>query len=119
MSARTDGKVPQMLPTGGDYGDRKALQQQMQGASMNQPSPSAGGAGPSPAGAPGSQFGAQRAFAPTARPGEPLTAGVDMGPGEGAAKPVLPDDPYMVARALYQLSPTPELERLIARLARG
>ena len=120
LSARTDGKVPAMLPTGGDYGDRKALAEQQSAAPM---SPRQGAAGGGPAGAagrpaPGSQFGGS-AFSPTNRPGEPLTAGTDWGAGPGAPTQHLPNDPYMAAKALYAISPTPELERLIARLSRA
>lgn len=111
------------LPSGGDYGDRTALAQQQSAASMNPTSPTGAGTtggGPPPgatSGPPG--FGPGGAFSPTARPGEPLTAGTDWGEGPGAMQPALPNDPYTVAKALYALSPTPELERLIARLARG
>jgi hypothetical protein len=119
LSARTDGGVPTTLPVGGDYGDRKALAEQQGAASMDprQGTP-AGGTAAAGRPAPGSQFGGS-AFAPTGRPGEPMTAGTDWGEGSGAIKPMLPEDPYTVAKALYALSPTPELERLIARLARG
>lgn len=64
-------------------------------------------------------MGPAGAFSPTQRPGEPLTAGVDWGAGPGQVKSGLPEDPYLVAKALYAASPSPELERLIARLARG
>jgi len=116
LSARTDGAVPTTLPTGGDYGDRKALAEQQSAAPMT---PQGGVAG-APAGrpAPGSQFGGS-AFSPTGRPGEPMTAGLDWGDGPGTPPQDIPDEPYLVAKALYALSPTPELERLIARLARG
>lgn len=122
LSQRTDGAVPQMLPSGGDYGDRQALAEQQSAAPMTpgQGGPPGGaGGGPSPtaSGPPG--FGPGGAFSPTERPGEPLTAGVDWGEGPGAVQSSLPEDPYTVAKALYALSPTPELERLIARLASG
>lgn len=119
LSARTDGKVPTALPTGGDYGDRQALAQQQSAAPMD-PRQGSGGGGAPAAGrpAPGAQFGGS-AFSPTSRPGEPMTAGIDWGDGPGAPQSELPDEPYLVAKALYALSPTPELERLIARLARG
>ena len=37
----------------------------------------------------------------------------------GAPVSALPEDPYLIAKALYAVSPTPELERLIARLSRA
>jgi len=117
LSARTDGAVPTTLPTGGDYGDRKALAEQQSAAPMT-PQPAGGGVAPAGRPRPGSQFGGS-AFAPTQRPGEPMTAGVDWGDGPGAPQPVLPEDAYMAARALYAVSPSPELERLIARLSRA
>jgi len=48
LSARTDGAVPQALPTGGDYGDRKALAEQQSAAPMTPQS--AGGGRAAPAG---------------------------------------------------------------------
>lgn len=121
LSQRTDGKVPQMLPSGGDYGDRKALADQQSAAPI---SPQGGpqgatGGGPTPAASGPPGFGPAGAFSPTQRPGEPMTAGTDWGDGPGQPANPLPDEPYMVAKALYAISPTPELERLIARLARG
>lgn len=123
LSARTDGAVPQMLPSGGDYGDRKALATQQAGAPMSPQGGESTGAGVAPAGAQGAagppSYGPQGVFGPTARPGEPLTAGVDWGAGPGAPPKALPDDAYIAAKALYSISPTPELERLIARLSRA
>jgi len=119
LSQRTDGKVPTALPTGGDYGDRKALAEQQSAAPMTPQGGGGGGALAAGRPAPGAQFGGS-AFSPTGRPGEPMTAGLDWGDGPGAPPPSdIPDEPYLVAKALYALSPTPELERLIARLARG
>jgi hypothetical protein len=121
LSARTDGRVPATLPSGGDYGDRKALAEQQSAAPMSPQAGPAGGGVPSGAAAAGPPgFGAAGVFSPTERPGEPPTAGVDFGPGAGApGDGGLGEDPYMWARALYNLAPTPELERLIARLARA
>lgn len=118
LSARTDGAVPTTLPTGGDYGDRKALAEQQSAATMTPQGATGGGAQAAGRPVPGSQFGGS-AFAATQRPGEPMTAGLDWGDGPGAPPSDIPDEPYLVAKALYAISPTPELERLIARLARG
>lgn len=119
LSQRTDGAVPTTLPSGGAYGERTALAEQQAGAPLT-PQQSGGGGGGAPQGqpVPGRQFGGS-AFASTQRPGEPMTAGVDWGDGPGAPPQHLPDDPYMAAKALYAISPTPELERLIARLSRA
>lgn len=84
LSKRTDGGPGQKLQaqTGGDYGSREESLQQQRSAPMSQqdsiqptPVPSGGGAGGGGAAPP---FGA-----PTARPGEPITHGVDIGPGGG------------------------------------
>jgi len=123
LSARTDGRVPTPPVTGLPYGQNQALQAQQSAAPLSAPAPGGGGAGSapapttSPAGPP--RMGPAGAFSPTQRPGEPLTAGVDWGAGPGAPPKALPDDAYMAARALYAVSPTPELERLIARLSRA
>lgn len=100
LSKRTDGQPGQklMAPTGQPYGDQKALLQQERTSPMSQ-SPSvtpadipAGGATPGPA-APTQPFGA-----PSARPNEPITHGVNIGPGGGTE--VLPQlaNPAVQAR---------------------
>jgi hypothetical protein len=69
---------PNRYISGGKYGEGQALMQQQQGASMS--------AGPTPAPAPTpaalpmeNQF-----MQPTNNPMEPITAGVDFGPGPGS-----------------------------------
>lgn len=125
LSQRTDGAVPQLQHTGLPYGENRAVNEQQSAAPISpQGGPAAGGGGTPPAAAtprrPGPpRFGDGGAFSPTARPGEPMTAGIDWGDGPGAPATVLPDDPYLVARALYAMAPSPELERLIARLSRA
>lgn len=120
LSQRTDGGVPTTLPTGGDYGDRKALAEQQSAAPMDPRQGAGAGGGAQAAGrpVPGSQFGGS-AFSPTQRPGEPLTAGVDWGEGPGAPPNLLGEDSYLLARALYAAAPSPQLERLIARISRA
>lgn len=55
-------------------------------------------------------------FAPTDRPEEPMTAGVDVGPGPGAPpQDILPEDPYLFLRAAFAVNPTPALAALLAR----
>lgn len=65
LSARTDGAT-EMVPSGGGYGDRKAMEEIQGGAAMLPPRASL------PA-----------LDAPSARPGEPVTAGAPVGPGVG------------------------------------
>jgi hypothetical protein len=56
-------------------------------------------------------------FAPTQRPNEPVTAGIDA--GEGAGSNVLmtpvdaPDQLSVFARAMYMANPTPQLRRIV------
>jgi hypothetical protein len=119
LSARTDGNVPQLQRTGEGYGQNKAVNEQQSAAPISPQGAGAGGASPAggAAGPPG--FGPAGAFSPTQRPGEPPTAGLDFGPGAGAPQSRLPEDPYLLAKALYAVSPSPQLERIIARLSRA
>jgi hypothetical protein len=98
-----------------DYGDNKALNDQAAAAPLTSQGTPGAGASPSsrrvlPARGPAGIFG------PTDRPNEPLTAGVDFGPGPGRApSPVIPDDPNLLLRALVQTYPHPDLVRLLNR----
>ena len=84
LSRRTDGKQPMSAPTGLAYGDRQALMAQERVAPMSgdtsapklniQSAPQQGGGGDLPA----VGFGD-----PSTRPDEPVTHGVDIGPGGG------------------------------------
>lgn len=80
LSRRTDGgpgsKQAMQQMTGGKYGENKALMEQQQGA------PLAGSPTPNPrVSAPAQQAPVTPLFAPTARPDEPVTAGMPFGPG--------------------------------------
>lgn len=125
LSQRTDGAVPQLAYSGLAYGENKAVNDQQASAPISSPGAATVGGGGTPPSAAASvrggppRFGDGGAFSPTNRPGEPLTAGTDWGAGPGAPPQGLPDDPYVVAKALYAISPTPELERLVARLSRA
>ena len=71
LSARTDGgptSQPQMVASGGAYGDRKAMEEIQAGADMAQAP-----ATPRP----------PALTDPTAYPEEPITAGAALGPGMG------------------------------------
>lgn len=71
LSQRTDGGAtsqPQMVASGGAYGDRKAMEEIQAGADMAAAPPA-----PRPPGL----------LDPTAYPEEPITAGAAMGPGMG------------------------------------
>ena len=74
LSQRTDGgptNPGEMVASDGSYGDRKDMQSIQSGATMMPP-------GPTRAMLPGLTD-------PSARPGEPVTAGADLGPGPSAA----------------------------------
>src|SRR5262245_53527354 len=92
LSRRTDGQV-QAVPSGGDYGARQALLAQERGAKLSAtPNPNIPGYSPPSGGLSldQSQAGAAQApmvmpdfGRPSERPNEPITTGVDIGPGAG------------------------------------
>ena len=88
LSRRTDGgpgsKQAQQEIRTGKYGESKALAEQQQGAPM------AGNPAPRPKLQPTARRGAAVTplFAPTQRPGEPVTAGLPFGPGTTEAEPI-------------------------------
>lgn len=97
LSARTDGGATQapQVAAGGAYGDRKASLDMQSGA------PLAGG-------------GSTRASlppidAPSARPGEPVTAGAPMGPGIGPQAAGIQSDSEVTAEQLRPLMRSLEL----------
>ena len=119
LSQRTDGgPSPDFVGLG--YGENKAVNQQASSAPMAGRLPGGGGGQAQAGGPPAARtpMGAEGVFGATNRPGEPVTAGVDWGPGTGAPPQVLEDDPYLLARALLRVAPSPQLEALVARLSR-
>lgn len=118
LSARTDGKVPALQRTGEGYGENKAVNEQQAAAPISSQG-QAGGGGPAPAatGPPG--FGPAGAFSPTGRPGEPMTAGTDFGPGVGRQTPLGAEDPLLLLRLLHERTPSAATARLLARLSRA
>jgi hypothetical protein len=98
LSRRTDGTQPEMVASGGQYGDRKAMQAIQGGAPMAGPPP-----GPRPV-----PFGA-----PTQRPDEPVTAGADAGPGIGSSAAGINSD---TAGSIQQLAPLVSSLELMANL---
>lgn len=114
LSRRTDGQV-QSVPTGMPYGEAGQLQAQEQTAPMsatpNTPTANV------PAAQPQQQptYHGQPFGAPTARPNEPITAGVNIGAGPGPeALPVEQQPQYQ------QQGPTTQmLSRLFARDTSG
>lgn len=123
------GPVPMMAATGQAYGQRAeqmAAQRAMPVAAPPAPAmaPPPAPAGP-PAGgalAPSGPMPGELGFAdPSGRPGEPVTAGVPVGPGpSGVDQPVGMDSPLRLRLgAMYQAFPTEELRSLIEQLDEG
>lgn len=75
-----DGQ-PNRYISGGKYGEGKALMEQQQGAAMSA-GPATGAVSMNMAGAQGNPIGTL--LDPTSNPSEPITAGVDFGPGPGS-----------------------------------
>ena len=110
--ARTDGgpgdKQPIRTPTGGAYGEAKALTEQQQGAPMAAGGPSAPVPGPGdPSSSPPGTGAPQSVFGPTTRPEQSIETGL---PASQQGQQVPPDD---VIRELLQRYPSPYLTRLL------
>ena len=100
LSQRTDGGAtsqPQMLASGGAYGDRKEMQEIQSGAAM------AGGGASTPAPS------AIPFDAPTQNPGEPVTAGAALGPGVGPEAAGIKSDEQATAEQMRPLMRSLEL----------
>lgn len=111
---RTDGGPAQVLSAAPDqaYGDKKAQLDAQRIAPMAGTAPMPRAASPAPSGSPASGGGAPITpfGAPTARPNEPITAGVDIGAGPGSSALALPS--YNPAQGTGQMSAL--LQRLSA-----
>ncbi len=111
--ARTDGGAgsksqPLRVPTGGKYGEAKALTEQQQAAPLA--AGSVGPEGPQGGGAPpggGQPPQGPGLFGPTQRPSEPITTGALGAPDQ----PMLTADELL--RVMYRKRPSPYLARLI------
>jgi hypothetical protein len=99
-------------PTGLPYGQRKQLEDAQSAVPLpDNTSPASGGQGVANVQPP-------NVFAPTTRPGEPLTAGAAAGPGPAQLE-LLPPDPVAHLRALYARFPHEDLRRLLERANEG
>lgn len=123
LSQRTDGPVrqpkpaTQTAPSGQSYGARAAQDRLRQASPITQ-----GNGGPAQPTSPGSPAQNGQApviggirdalFAPTARPGEPITAGAMAGPGPNGQE-LLPQDPDELLRAAYTVLPDATLLRFM------
>jgi len=97
LSQRTDGNASApAAASGGDYGQRKAIEEQV----------SAGG------GLPKTQsIAPPNVFAPTENPNEPITAGVPIRAEETPT--IISDNTDIILQALYQTNPSPIILELI------
>lgn len=90
LSRRTDGRQPQMVAAGGDYGDRKDMQQIQAGAPMSGDIGSGGMAAQgAPVGLPDPST-LTPLDADTQRPMEDVFAGMSGGPGAGPSVANMP-----------------------------
>ena len=99
LSQRTDGKQPVVRMPDVAHGEQKALTEQQQAAPL--------GGAPNPAAAQ-----AANVFAPTNRPGEPITAGAPIGDGPNPIK-YIGDDKNLLLAAMYSVNPHPLIAELI------
>lgn len=108
LSRRTDGKQPVMNMTGGKYGENKQLNEIQASAPM----PQASIPKPPPAAAPRQQKKVTPLFAPTERPGEPVTAGMPFGAGQNSLPSVNVSPPTLRDTLLKAMQRTndPDLE---------
>ena len=98
---RTDGgagskKQPLRRLPDADYGQNKAFVAQQQAA----PLPVAN-----------NQVESPNIFAPTERPGEPVTTGLPI--GEGVGPRALPDNTDVILQAMYQINPSSNILEII------
>lgn len=80
---RTVTRAPAVAPTGLPYGEHQNLVQSQKVVPVGRPAVPPASPSPTP-GTPGPQPGTLPWIAPTARPNEPVTAGIDRGPGPGS-----------------------------------
>jgi len=113
---RSDLNQPKLAPVGQEYGQG----QQVLNAQSSQPLPNmqAGGQPANPRVPVDDMRGKIPSLSdPTSRPGEPVTAGLPVGPGAGpeglSGGVVGPPQELMILRAIFQAHPNEDLQRLI------
>lgn len=123
---RSDLNVPAMAASGQQYGQRAEQMAAQRAIPISRPATDnvpVGSPAPAPspaaAPAPGGPMPGSLGFAdPTGRPGEPVTAGVPVGPGPGPEALGNPaqDELRMRLGAMYSAFPTEEIRQLIEML---
>lgn len=116
---RSDMHVPKAVVPGQGYGEAKKQMEAQDAIPLGSPPVAVAGSPPSPTAAGGLPPPFNR---PTDRPGEPITAGLSVGPGAGpeslrAASQL--DDASIQLRALYAKFPVEELREIIEALDAG
>lgn len=118
LNSNRSNVVPMMAAKGQPYGAAKAQMDAQRALPVAAPAPpsTAGPVAPSPATGPAGPPVVPLTD-PTARPGEPVTAGVPVGPGpNGVAGPAGDSDLRVRLGAMYQAFPTEEIRQLIEML---
>jgi hypothetical protein len=116
LSARTD-----QLPQGADASRGQPVRsfpaefhgQRQQLASLQQAAPLDAGGGAAPGTAPPPGAAPLSAFRGTERPGEPITAGIPFGPGEGPPVEGGDLDYFQMLQVMNDMAPHPALARLL------
>jgi len=114
LSRRTDGGAgsktqPIRVPTGGAYGEAKALSDQQRAAPLSAGEPTAPSGVPRPVGqTPQTLGGGIDVFGPTQHPNESPTRGVPQNPTTALSR-----NPQAALRVLYANFPNPAIQRLI------
>lgn len=126
---RSDLRQPITTTSAAQYGDRQQAIERQQAVPLPRnagealagqggqpaPTPPPGTPGPSPGGAPGGIPPGLGLHDPTARPNEPVTAGLSTGPGDGPS-PLIHRDPDTDAlRTIYAMHPSNDLLTLIQK----
>lgn len=104
-----------------EYGDRKAQIEAQQAVPLPRAAPAPSGGGGGSVAAPAVDLSTlPQIGGPSTRPGEPVTAGLPVGPGAGPEALGIPAGPGDTEReqllAVFRMNPTPALARLIERL---
>lgn len=100
-------------PTGLKYGQRKQLEDAQKAVPLPDNTPQAGGGGQAPPVQP------PNVFAPTARPGEPLTAGARGGAGPSPILPDMSGTELLRALVMNGYDTSGDLRRLLERASSG
>lgn len=119
LNSNRSNVVPMMAAKGQQYGANKAQMDAQRAIPVAPPpapatAPPVGPVGPGAATAPGPTL--TPLGAPTQRPGEPVTAGVPVGPGPNGIATPGADDLRLRLGAMYQAFPTEEIRQLIEML---